>query len=167
MLFVFYEFPANDSMHRSPKYRRKAWRRTRPTAEGFRLPWSASLRSSDDSSARLTRKESISFALLAVGACIGAILFLHFTGGWHAQRHRDQMLESLRNQYSLTEIQVAAIREIEDRYHGTGSIYFRPTHGPREEAAHQLAISQQMSPESAAIFLATRNSKSASISHQH
>jgi len=88
-------------------------------------------------------------------------------GGWHAQRHRDQMLESMRNQYSLTESQVAAIREIEDHYHGTGSIFFRPTHGPQEEAAHQLAISQQMSPESAAIFLATRNSKSGTISHRH
>ena len=167
MRSAFYEFPANDSMHRPPKYRRKAWRRTKPTTVGFRLPWSSGLRSTDDSSARLTRKESISFALLAVGACIGAILFLHFAGGWHAQRHRDQMLESLRNQYSLTEIQVAAIREIEDRYHGTGSIFFRPTHAPREEAAHQLAISQQMSPESAAIFLASRNSKSTTISHRH
>lgn len=167
MRFAFYEFPANDSMHRSPKHRRKAWRSTKPTAAGFRLPWSSGLRSSDDSSARLAWRESISLAFLAVAACVGAILFLHFAGGWHAQRHRDQMLQSLRNQYSLTEIQVAAIREIEDRYHGTGSIFFRPTHAPREEAAHQLAISQQMSPESAAIFLATRISRSATISHQH
>ena len=156
-----------ETMHRPPRHRRKAWRRTKPTAPGFSLPWSSSLRSSEDPSARLTRRESISLAFLAVAACVGAILFLHFAGGWRAQRHRDQMLESMRNQYSLTEIQVAAIREIEDRYHGTGSIFFRPTHGPKEEAAHQLAISQQMSPESAAIFLASRNSKSTTISHRH
>lgn len=77
------------------------------------------------------------------------------------------MVDRLRVQYSLTESQVAAIREIEDRYHGTGSIFFRPSHGPRDDAAHQFAISQQMSPESASIFLSTRNSKSSSISHRH
>lgn len=77
------------------------------------------------------------------------------------------MVERLRLQYSLTESQAAAIREIEDRYHGTGSIFFRPSHGPQEDAAHQFTISQQMSPESAAIFLSTRNSKSGSISHRH
>lgn len=153
-------------MHRPPKYKRKAWRRTKPTALGFRLPWSSTLRSSDDSSGHLTRKEGITFVVLGIAAFIGAVFILNFLTDWGSQRKREEHLAQLRVNYSLNETQLAAIRRIENEYHGTGGVLFRPSHTYEEEAAHRITISQQMPPDEATRFLADQLKKSPSIGHR-
>ncbi|MDX2081257.1 MAG: hypothetical protein SFU53_10775 [Terrimicrobiaceae bacterium] len=146
-------------MHRSRKYKRKAWRRTKPTAPGFRLPWSSSLRATNDSSGRLTRKESIAFAVIGIALFGGAVLLLNVLTDWSAQRKRQEYLERLRINYSLSEAELAAIRKIENEYHGVSGILFRPSHTYEEETAHRITISQQMPPDSAMRFLADQKSQ--------
>lgn len=150
-------------MHRPHKYRRKAWRRTKPTAPGFRLPWSHSLRSSDDSSTRFTRKETIEIAAWGIVALVGMALILHFGTGWKTRQSREEYLERLHVNYSLNETQLAAIRRIESEYHGPGSIFLRPSHAYKEETAHRIAISKQMPPDTAARFLSEQQNNAPSI----
>jgi len=137
-------------MHRPPRYRRKAWRRIKPAPPAV-----------------LTRQESIGLSLLAVIACIVVILALHFVGGWKTSRDREHSLATMQVEYSLTNTQLAAIREIEDRYHGSGSVFFRPSHTFEEAEAHRFALSQQMSPEAAHRFLDNKTKSFGSISHKH
>lgn len=153
-------------MHRPPRYKRKAWRRTKPTAPGFRLPWSSSLRSSDDSLPTHTRKENIAFATIGIAALVAAIFILNFLTGWGSQHKREQYLERLRVNYSLNERQLDAIRRIENEYHGSGGVLFRPSHTYEEDTAHRISISQQMPPDEAARFLTDQQNKTSSISHR-
>ncbi len=153
-------------MHRPPKYKRKAWRRTKPTAPGFRLPWSSSLRSSDDSSARLTRKENIVFVSISIAVFVGTIFIFNLLTESKSQRAREEYLGRLRVNYSLTETQLVAIRRIENEYHGKGGILFRPFHTYKEDEAHRITLSQQMPPDAAARFLADQKNNTASIGRQ-
>lgn len=150
-------------MHRRPKYKRKAWRRTKPTAPGFRLPWSSSLRASDDSSGRLTRKENIAVAAIVIAVFVGALFLFNVLTDWGSQRKREEYLDRLRVNYSLSETQVATIRKIEGEYHGTGGVLFRPSHTYEEDTAHRITISQQMPPDAATRFLADQKSQAPSI----
>ena len=150
-------------MHRSPKYKRKAWRRTKPTAPGFRLPWSSSLRASDDSSDRLTRKENIVFAALVIAVLVIALVLFNALTSWGSEQKREEYLERLRANYSLSETQIASIRKIEAEYHGTGGVFFRPSHNYDEETAHRITISQQMPPDAAIRFLADQKGQTPTI----
>ena len=151
-----------ETMHRPPRHRRKAWRRTKPTAPGFSLPWSSSLRSSEDPSARLTRRESFWLGCLAIFACIAFVLLTHFGAGWHAKKEREKYIERLRINYALNESQVAAIRQIEDEHHGTGG-FFSPSRSHDEKRAHYVAISEQMSAEAGSRFLVDQDRESPSL----
>lgn len=151
-----------ETMHRPPRHQRKAWRRTKPTAVGFRPPWSHTLRSTEDPNARLTRREGIYLGSLAIFACIAFVLLTHLGAGWHAKNEREQYIERLRINYALNESQVAAIRKIEDEHHGTGG-FFSPSRSHEEKQAHYVAISEQMSAEAGARFLADQHRKSPSL----
>ncbi len=151
-----------ETMHRPPRHRRKAWRRTKPTTPGFRLPWSSSLRSTEDPSARLTRRESFWLGSLAIFACIAFVLLAHFMARSHARKDREQYLERLRVNYALSDSQVAAIRKIEDEHHGEGG-FFSPSRSYGESQAHYVAISEQMSAEAGARFLVDQGRKSPSL----
>jgi hypothetical protein len=88
-----------------------------------------------------------------VSLLIAALLCLHFGGRWATERHREQTLNQMQTRYALTPAQLAAIREIEIGYHGLGGLSSRPADA-MGEAAHRTTISQQMSAETAARFLA-------------
>lgn len=137
-------------MHRPQRYRRKAWRRKKPAAPVV-----------------LSRRETINLLAFAVVGCIVMVLAIHSVSGWKIRRDREHSLATMQTEYSLTDAQLAAIREIETFYHGSGSVLTRPSHTFEEEAAHSLALSKHMSPEAASRFLDTRKKNAGFISHKH
>lgn len=112
---------------------------------------------------RLSRRESIIFACSAAIACVAFVLFLHFSATSDARRDQDKYLEEMRINYNLTEAQLSAIRKIEAKHHGIGGIFFTPSRTHQEKVDHMIALSEEMSPESGARFLADQESKIPSL----
>ena len=104
----------------------------------------------------LSQRDAIRLSLLGLAACFIAVFSLHCFTEWKIGRDRTEALEAMQSKYALSEAQVAAIREIEDRYHGKGGIFTIPGHKFEEDATHIHAISQHMSPEAAARFIASK-----------
>ncbi len=66
----------------------------------------------------------------------------------------DAAIETWRRDYHLSDDQAARIRQIEQAYHGTGTIFTRPAHSLAEVADHAPSISRVMNQEEGARFLA-------------
>lgn len=118
---------------------------------------------SDDSPDRLFHKESIFFAAIGIVALVGTIFIFNLLTAWWSQWEQEEYLGRLRINYSLTETHLAAIRRIENEYHGIGGIFFRPSHTYEAEDAHRFTISQQMPLDSAIRFLADQKGHTPSI----
>ena len=76
-----------------------------------------------------------------------------FRSGFTNRQAIEQNIQSWRREYRLSAEQAARIRQIEESYHGTGSLLTRPTHSIEEIADHFPAISRVMNPEDGARFL--------------
>ena len=146
-------------MHHPPRHRRKAWRRAEPSTPGFRPPWSVGRGNANKPSADLSRREKLWLGGLAVAAVIVFVLLAHYSASWSSKRHLEDFLHNLRVSYSLDDSQVAAIRSIENEYHGEGGIFYTPSRSYQEKVSHEIEISKQMSPENGARFLADLHSK--------
>lgn len=149
-------------MHRPQRHRRKAWRTAKPTTPGFRPPWSVGLRDADKPTATLSRREKYWLGALAITALVAFFVLAHFTAIWSSKRHLDDFLGRLQINYNLDEAQIAAIRRIEQEYHGQGGI-FSPSRSYQEKRDHDIAISQQMSPADGARFLVELQTKKTSL----
>ena len=95
------------------------------------------------------------------------IFQLHVFPMWQAERSREAFLEKLQAEYSLTDSQLSAIREIEILYHGSGSLVTRPIHKLDEGIAHRTAISREMSSEAAGRFLSAKDRSSEAVRRSH
>lgn len=99
---------------------------------------------------RLNRQVLAGFCVMIL-AMVGWASFR----SWLTNRQAiDEAIERWRLEYHLSEEQTTQIRQIEEAYHGTGTIFTWPSHSIAEIADHQPSISRIMNPEDGARFLA-------------
>lgn len=101
----------------------------------------------------LSKKDRALVVIILLLLGVAIIVFLHFQPEAHARHARQQYLRHLVDHYGIKEDQRKRIQEIEIRFHGSGSVFTRPSHGIGEEAEHRREISRQMTPEAASRFL--------------
>jgi hypothetical protein len=144
-------------MNRRPRNQRKAWRRTQPSSAGYRPPWEFLLHQRENQSWKISPRTKFYLWSSAVLGCIALLLALHFLASSLTARDRREYLERLQVTYNLTDKQLTAIKSIENEFHGPGG-FLVPSRNQMEKREHELAISQQMSPESAKQYLADLHS---------
>lgn len=99
-----------------------------------------------------TEMIQVTAALIAAG-----LLFFGWFTFRSGQVHRqaiDSRIEAWRSQYHLSAEQAARIRQIEEAYHGKGSIFTQPSLSLEQQVDHDASISRAMNPVDGARFLA-------------